>query len=89
MVDRAFTPKIWGLGGVKFGTTKYRTQPLQDALRDTFKEEMIFGGKFETPKSGRKVAVTSSNDTGGQAVIFTNYNRAASDQGKYYVLSQI
>ncbi|PSN59126.1 hypothetical protein BS50DRAFT_594903 [Corynespora cassiicola Philippines] len=83
MVDRAFTPKILGLGGVKFGTTKYRTQPLQDALRDTFKEEMIFGGKFETPKSGRKVAVTSSNDTGGQAVIFTNYNRAASDQVDY------
>ncbi|PSN60686.1 FabD/lysophospholipase-like protein [Corynespora cassiicola Philippines] len=80
MVDRAFTPKIWGLGGVKFGTTKYRTQPLQDALRDTFKEEMIFGSKFETPRSGRKVAVTSSNDTGGQAVIFTNYNQAASNQ---------
>lgn len=74
LVDKAFTPKF--LGGVSFGTTKYRTQPLEEALRDAFKAETLFGGRREVPPAGhRKVVVTSAKDTAEQAVIFTNYNR--------------
>ncbi len=77
-MDKAFTPKF--LGGVSFGTTKYRTQPLEEALGHCFKEESLFGGVPETPRCARKVAVTAATETGEQAVIFTNYNRADDEQ---------
>lgn len=47
---------------------------------DHFKDEPIFGGVHETSVSyAHKVAVTASCETGEQAVIFTNYNRADDD----------
>ena len=82
VVDRAFTPKFYG--GLKIGKRKYRTHPLEEVLKDQFKDESIFGGLHETPASyARKVAVTASCETGEQAVIFTNYNRADDDQVNY------
>ena len=79
LVDKAFTPKF--LGGVSFGTTKYRTKPLEEALRDAFKAETLFGGHREIPPAGRcKVVVTSAKDTAEQAVIFTNYNRLSDEK---------
>lgn len=81
LVEKAFTPKF--LGGVTFGTTKYRTQPLEEALSESFRDEAIFGGVPETPVGcTRKVAVTSATETGEEAVIFTNYNRADDEQSK-------
>lgn len=81
LVDTAFTPKF--LGGVTFGTTKYRTQPLAEALSECFKDEAIFGGVPETPVAcARKVAVTAATELGEQAVIFTNYNRADDEQSR-------
>jgi hypothetical protein len=81
MVNKAFTPKL--LGGVSLGTNKYRTQPLEDAFSECFKDESMFGGVRETPfASARKVAVTSATETAEQAVIFTNYNRADDEQSK-------
>lgn len=82
MVEKAFTPKFFG--GVTLGTTKYRTQPLEDAFSESFKEEAMFGGVRDGPlASARKVAVTSATETAEQAVIFTNYNRADDEQSKF------
>jgi hypothetical protein len=81
MVEKAFTPKFFG--GISLGANKYRTQPLEEALSECFKDEPIFGGARETPlASARKVAVTSATETAEQAVIFTNYNRADDEQSK-------
>ena len=84
LVDKAFTPKL--LGGVTFGTTKYRTRPLEESLSECFKDEAIFGGVPESPiPCPRKVAVTAATETGDQAVIFTNYNRADDEQSRLYI----
>lgn len=81
LVDKAFTPKLFGR--VSLGTNKYRTQPLEEALSECFKDEAMFGGVRDTPLgSARKVAVTSSTETAEQAVIFTNYNRVDDEQSK-------
>lgn len=81
LVDKAFTPKL--LGGVTFGNPNYKTQPLQEALCETFHDEVMFGGRSRAPfAASRKVAVTSAKRTGDQAVIFTNYNRKEDKQGK-------
>lgn len=85
LVDKAFTPKF--LGGVSFGTTKYRTQPLEEALHDSFKDEAMFGGRRETmPVANRRVAVTSAKDTAEKAVIFTNYNRPQDETRTLYLM---
>ncbi|KAF2462522.1 FabD/lysophospholipase-like protein [Lindgomyces ingoldianus] len=81
LVDKAFTPKF--VGGLKLGKSKYRTKPLEDALKETFKDEAIFGGTRDVASGARKVAVTASCETGEQAVIFANYNRATDDQASY------
>jgi hypothetical protein len=79
LVDRAFKSR---LGGLKLGKRKYQTKPLEELLIENFKDEPIFGGLHETPASYvRKVAVTASCETGEQAVIFSNYNRADDEQG--------
>lgn len=81
MVEKAFTPKFFG--GISLGTNKYRTQPLEEALSECFKDESMFGGAHDIPlASARKVAVTSATETAEQAVIFTNYNRADDEQSK-------
>lgn len=85
LVEKAFTPRF--MGGVTFGTTKYRTQPLEEALSECFKDEALFGGVPEgLVGSARKVAVTAATETGEQAVIFTNYNRADDEQSRWYSL---
>lgn len=81
LVGKAFTPK---LAGMRLGTSKYRTRPLEEGLKTYFKDVQIFGGIHETSKSHpRKVAVTAACETGEQAVIFTNYNRAEDGQVSY------
>ncbi|KAJ8114147.1 hypothetical protein OPT61_g3904 [Boeremia exigua] len=85
MVDKAFTPKIFG--GVGLGTNKYRTRSIEDAFSECFKEQTMFGGVHDTPLAiGRKVAVTSATETAEQAVIFTNYNRADDEQIGYQLV---
>ncbi|KAF2134377.1 hypothetical protein P153DRAFT_402048 [Dothidotthia symphoricarpi CBS 119687] len=85
LVEKAFTPKF--LGGVSFGTTKFRTQPLEEALSECFGDEAIFGGVPEASVGcARKVAVTAATDTGEQAVIFTNYNRVDDEQIGYQLV---
>ncbi|KAF9738488.1 hypothetical protein PMIN01_03771 [Paraphaeosphaeria minitans] len=85
MVDKAFTPRF--LGGVSFGKPTYRATPLEDSLAECFGEESMFGGVHETLiPCTRKVAVTSATETGEQAVIFTNYNRADDDEVGYQLI---
>lgn len=80
LINTAFTPRF---GGLKLGTRKYKTEPLEQALKEHFKDESIFGGIHQDPAVySRKVAVTASCETGEQAVIFTNYSRAEDDQSK-------
>lgn len=66
-----------------FGTTKYSTSHIEEALKECFKDEPIFGGAPDSSSTyARKVAVTAATETGEQAVIFTNYNRASDEQGE-------
>jgi hypothetical protein len=84
LVDKAFTTKVFG--GLLLGTTKYSTNTLTEALQESFKNDTIFGGGPDTCASyARKVAVTSATETGEQAVVFTNYNRANDDQSEHMV----
>ncbi|KAI4668760.1 uncharacterized protein J4E78_002588 [Alternaria triticimaculans] len=85
MVEKAFTPKFFG--GVSLGTNKYHTKPLEEAFKECFKDEAMFGGQRDTPvASACKVAVTSATETAEQAVIFTNYNRAEDEQIGYQLV---
>ncbi|KAF2758985.1 hypothetical protein EJ05DRAFT_499409 [Pseudovirgaria hyperparasitica] len=81
LCDKAFQPK---LGGLRLGSSKYRTRPLEEVLQNHFKPERIFGGFHEASASyRRKVAITSATETGEHAVIFTNYNRAEDGSVNY------
>lgn len=56
--------------------SKYRTRPLVQALQTSFKDDYLFGGTHEGYNNYRtKVALTSTSETGDQAVILANYNR--------------
>ena len=84
LIDKAFTPK---LSGLKFGKRKYRTRPLEEILVEHLKDEPLFGGFHEaTARPSPRVAVTAATETGDQAVIFTNYNRADVDQVGYRLI---
>ncbi|CAO2647539.1 Nn.00g084610.m01.CDS01 [Neocucurbitaria sp. VM-36] len=87
LVRRAFDTRI--PGGFRFNKSKYRTKPLEDVLKECFGEEAMFGGVPEIPSGyARKVAVTAATETGEQAVIFTNYNRADDAQVGYRLIRQ-
>lgn len=64
--------------------SKYKTQPLRDALRNVFGDEELYGG----PKKGHtvydtKVAVTATSSTGAQAVLLANYSRQEENEPSY------
>lgn len=84
LVERAFTPKF----RVSLGSSKYRSRPLEEALRECFKDEAMFGGRQHIPAvRHRRVAVTSAKGTAEQAVVFTNYNRTADEKSKLELLN--
>jgi hypothetical protein len=87
LTDKAFTPR-WP--AVAHLGRRYKTQPYEEALQETFHDEYLFGGEHEEP-SNIKVAITATSETGESPVIFTNYNRQAETQRKilplpYYTL---
>lgn len=69
--------------GTRINKAKYRTQPLEAKLGEIFGEDALFAGvpKDRINSYHRKVAVTSTTETGEQAVIFANYNRTNDTQG--------
>jgi len=63
--------------------SQYETMGLEDALKEAFGEELLFGGRrhFQSP-SRCKVAVTTT-DTNKEARLLTNYNRATKIKTPY------
>ncbi|KAF8852713.1 hypothetical protein BDZ45DRAFT_807214 [Acephala macrosclerotiorum] len=70
-----FMPAVRQITSTIFHTSKYKTKPFDEVLKEAFGHDQLFGGKCEEPKYQRKVAVVSTYGTGHQAVILTNYNR--------------
>jgi hypothetical protein len=83
LVDKAFTPRLGGMFTSLGKLTRYKTAPLEEALREEFGDGFLFGGLQEDCESYFvKVAVTAATETGEKAVVFTNYNRQQDNQGK-------
>lgn len=59
--------------------SKYKTKPFEGALQKTFGETPLFGGRCNTLRYQRKVAVFSALNPGGRGAILTNYNRQQSE----------
>ena len=81
----AFTARefhgVWGLeqlSAFNHKYSKFKTKPLETLLKDAFSvsEQPLFGGKQNNFHSPVKVAVTSTTETGEQALLLTNYNRS-------------
>lgn len=88
LCDQAFTPRkghgIWGLAHMIQGHhgSIYRTQPLQEALRQVFTENSLFGGpRFEANQTS-KVAVVTTSAAGLQPIVLSNYNRICGHEEK-------
>jgi hypothetical protein len=62
--------------------SKYKTRPFEGALQKTFSEGLLFGGRCDTLRYQRKVAVLSALNPGGRAAILTNYNRQQSEDAE-------
>ncbi len=88
----AFTPRefhgIWGvrqLSAISHNYSKYKTKPLEEILKTTFSlaDQPLFGGNQDHCHASVKVAVTSTTETGENALLLTNYNRShkKDDQG--------
>lgn len=81
LCNQAFTPRkghgIWGLAHMiqAHNGSIYRTQPLQEALRQAFPEKYLFGGpRFEANPTS-KVALVTTSAAGLQPIVLSNYNR--------------
>jgi len=69
-----FVPGIQQIASGVFHTSKYKTEPFNDILRETFGDDQLFGGRSEERRYQRKVAIVSTYGTGQEAVILANYN---------------
>ena len=91
LCDKAFTLRAASkVPGVRRLTPltkggRYKTSTLEQVLRDSFKEEYLFGGQRKEDRYGMKVAVTSTVDTGQKAAVLSNYHRNSAEayQGKW------
>jgi len=70
-----YVPGVQQVVSGLFHTSKYKGGPFNDALRRTFGDDQLFGGKSEERRYQRKVAIVSTYGTGQEAVILANYNR--------------
>lgn len=90
LCDQAFTPREFDkVAGLKQATTlkhgsKFKTQPLQNALRQVFGEEQLYGGPRKAYyEYDTKVAVTATSGTGQRAVVLANYSRQEENEPNY------
>lgn len=57
--------------------SKYKTQPLHAALKDTLGDDTLFGaGGSASPEYATKVAVTATSGTGSRPYVLANYSRS-------------
>ena len=90
LCDRAFTPREFNnVAGFSQATalkhgSKYKTQPLQNALREVFDEEQLYGGPRKAHyEYDTKVAVTTTSGTGQRAIVLANYSRQEDNEPNY------
>lgn len=92
----AFTPrelhKIPVLGKLEVinnDYARYKAKPFERVLQETFSVsgQPLFGGQHNHWQSSVRTAVTTTSETGDQAVILTNYNRSheKDDRCKYSI----
>ena len=81
----AFTPRelhdipvLGKLAAMNHSYTKFKTKPLEHVLKETFSvsDQPLFGGQHSYAQASVRTAVTSTAETGEQAVLLTNYNRS-------------
>ena len=58
--------------------SRYETQPLQNALKEAFEDDYLFGGP-RIEGSEVEVAVVATSST-GSTVVLSNYNRTCEDK---------
>ncbi|KIX92900.1 uncharacterized protein Z520_11376 [Fonsecaea multimorphosa CBS 102226] len=80
--EREFADTIFeSLATLNHGS-KYRTTPLHRVLKESFGDDLLFGGRSDAARYTTKVAVVSTSGTGNRALIMANYNRQqTSDPG--------
>ena len=91
LCSKAFTERrgisVPGVGWFveNYHHSKYETQPLQEALIETFGEDQyLFGGRRSNPGSmDIKVAVTATS-AAGNPVVLANYNRLCLEKLQYH-----
>jgi len=90
LCDQAFTKRRGiGLPIIDFlvsssNHSKYRTGPLETALKGAFGDGSLFGGtSFQYPSAPMKVGVTTTT-TNGMVCLLANYNRTNMDEGRSY-----
>lgn len=87
LCDAAFTPRdlngIWVLGkleAIDHGSI-YKTGPLYTALKQSLKEDYLFGGLREDDHNfDVNVAVTATDEFGLKATVMANYSRTEHQQ---------
>jgi hypothetical protein len=81
--DYAYAPDDLLTRVLRQGRSK-RTDRLHEALKTTFTGKNRLFGEADQSPHGIKVAVTSTNETERQTVLFANYRRPASDDPDYH-----
>ena len=90
LCDQAFTPREFShVLGLKEATTlvhgsKYKTQPLREALKSAFGDELFYGGRRKTYLGyTNQVAVTATSGTGEMGLVLANYSRHEESEPSY------
>ena len=90
LCDQAFSPREFNnVFALEQATTlkhksKYRTQPLHQALRTAFGNDLLYGARPKPHLSySTQVAVTATTGTGETGVILANYSRHEESESSY------
>lgn len=81
MCDHAFTPRLKGvpiisqLAQMIGSGPKYKTKPLMEALKTAFTEDDDLFGAHDNPRTGARVALTSTSVTGQETMLLASYRR--------------
>lgn len=82
LVEKVFNPRSLRIPGLHYARmvkrrSKYRSAPIEEALKSAFGEDMhLFGDTIGPTKFNIKVAITSTTATSDAGVVMANYNRS-------------